>query len=327
MLHRYGSRVYLRGKLMEKNKIVTINGQSYDARTGLRIVKPTASKPKPSVKPTAAGIIHSSTQRSQTLNRRVIKKPVPKNSPTRKPGRSMDIARSAKVTRFAPHPIPKPPKPTSKSADIGPSSHPIVKKVEKARQQKQAAVSSEKPLTSKQIKNQAIAEAMSKPAAKHTKKKNGFLSKHPRFINIFSIGLVLVLIAGYLTYINLPNLSVHFAALRAGIDATYPDYHPDGYSANGPATFSDGEVTINFRANTGDSEFKIKQTKSSWDSSAVRDMVNQDSSGQFITTEQEGLTIYTYDGNAAWVNGGILYTIEGDAPLSGEQIRKIATSF
>ena len=124
----------------------------------------------------------------------------------------------------------------------------------------------------------------------------------------------------------MPSLSVRIASIQAGISATYPEYSPNGYSLNGPVQFSDNEVVINFRANTGNTKFVIKQSKSSWDSSAVKNKVSNDSKGEFITTEEKGLTIYTYNGNASWVNGGILYAITGDAPLSGDQIRRIATS-
>ena len=93
-------------------------------------------------------------------------------------------------------------------------------------------------------------------------------------------------------------------------------------------TFSDGEVIINFAANTGSTKFTITQKKSLLDSSAVlNDIVRKEVGGQYNTSQAGGLTVYTFNGgNAAWVNAGILYTIKGDAPLSGEQIRRIATS-
>lgn len=125
----------------------------------------------------------------------------------------------------------------------------------------------------------------------------------------------------------MPNLSVRVAAIQAGIDASYPDYRPDGYSLNGPVTYADGRVTMNFTANGGPQEFKISQSESTWDSEAVLDNYIAPRAGaDYIPYTERGLTIYTYDNNAAWVNGGILYTIEGNAPLSSEQIRRIATS-
>ena len=39
-----------------------------------------------------------------------------------------------------------------------------------------------------------------------------------------------------------------------------------------------------------------------------------------------GLTIYSYGTHAAWVNAGILYTVDGNAELAPEQIQKIAAS-
>lgn len=55
-------------------------------------------------------------------------------------------------------------------------------------------------------------------------------------------------------------------------------------------------------------------------------VVRPASGDNYIITQERGLTMYAFDGNAAWVNGGILYTIESDAALSGDQIRRIATS-
>ena len=136
-----------------------------------------------------------------------------------------------------------------------------------------------------------------------------------------------MLIAGYLTYINMPNLSVRVAAAQAGIDANYPNYRPDGYALNGPVTYTDGRVSMNFKANAGSQNFSVNQSKSGWDSDAVLDnYVTPRATNGYIPYTERGLTIYTYDNNAAWVNAGILYTVEGDAPLSSEQIRRIATS-
>lgn len=84
---------------------------------------------------------------------------------------------------------------------------------------------------------------------------------------------------------------------------------------------------MKFAANGGPQNFTVSQTKSNWDSSTVLDRYIKEKAGDnYITYSERGLTIYTYDGNAAWVNGGIFYTITGDAPLSSDQIRRIATS-
>ena len=84
---------------------------------------------------------------------------------------------------------------------------------------------------------------------------------------------------------------------------------------------------MNFKATTSDANFSVNQSKSSWDSDAVLDnYVTPKAGSSYMPYTERGLTIYTYNNSAAWVNGGILYTVEGNAPLSSEQIRRIATS-
>lgn len=241
---------------------------------------------------------------------------------SRKNRPSMDIARSQNVARFAAH--KKAVNATKQQPDIGPSKHPIVSIAEAKKAERIAAIKPPIVKTSKQIKDEAIAKALAQEKPKV--KPDNFFKRHSKKFNIFSFSAVVVVIIGVLTYFYLPIFSVSVASAQAGIKAAYPDYRPDGYSLSGPVSYSNGEVTINFHANTGNSKFTIKQSKSSWDSSAVKNKVNRDSNGEFTTTEEKGLTIYTYSGNAAWVNGGILYNITGNAPLSGDQIRRIATS-
>ncbi len=316
---------------MNQNKIVTVNGHRYDAHTGL-LVDP-ANTDQPSVKkPTLASSIHSTTQRSKTLVRRAIKKPLkPTISTISRPVRqTMDIARSSKISRFAPTSsdaiVRNTPKTeSSKNVDIPATNHPAVSRaIVKTKKSEIVALA---PKTTKEVKDEAIANALNKPTTKNQKMSTK--KRRSRFLTIASLCLLIVVLASYITYINMPNLSVAVAASQAGISAKYPDYRPDGYSVNGPVTFNDSEasVTINFRANSGTSKFTFKQARSSWDSSAVLDNIVRKKVGeQYITSQVGGLTIYSYNGNAAWVNAGILYTIDGNAPLSSDQIRRIATS-
>lgn len=180
------------------------------------------------------------------------------------------------------------------------------------------------------IKNNAIDKALKDaPTKKEQKpfKKKSFFARHPRLLSIGSASLALVMLGGYFTYLNMPNLSVRVAATQAGINATYPDYQPDGYRLAGAIAAEEGKVQMKFASNSGPQKYVITQEKSAWDSSAVVDnLVKPASNDSYVTTNERGLTIYTFDGNAAWVNGGILYTVGGDAPLSSEQIRRIATS-
>ena len=136
----------------------------------------------------------------------------------------------------------------------------------------------------------------------------------------------IVLIGGYLTYINMPNLSMHVAAANAGVNASFPDYRPDGYRFNGPIAYNNGEVSLKFASTTNNTGYTINQKNSNWDSQAVLDNYVSKKAKDYLTYSEQGLTIYTFNGEAAWVNGGVFYTIEGDAPLSSDQVLRIVGS-
>ncbi len=310
---------------MEKQTI-TINGVHYDASSGLpnETAKKAASRGGHH-----ATNIHQKTQRSSTLNRSYAKKPAgqPKSPTHATIKRKVTVSRSPHITKFAkdPQPISKP----VRVMDIGPSVHPHVAKAHtkshtKA-QTKHAPVQLQHP-PAKQLKEQAIAKALAN-AAPEKKAPKHRSPKRSRKLSVASASLAIMLLAGYLTYLNLPALSVRVAAAQAGIDASYPDYRPTGYRLNGPVAYAGGEVSMNFKANASTQQFSINQSKSSWDSSALLANYVEPKAGEsYDTYSDAGLTIYTYGSNAAWVNGGILYTIEGDAALSNDQVRHIATS-
>ncbi len=318
---------------MQANKTVTINGRTYDAVTGLPVERKVAAAPAQPSKPAAAPIkrssshvaassVHSTTQRSQTLNRRATKKPVTVTKRPQ-PGRHMDISRSSAISRFAPHPVAAVKKPVTSTPDVPARPHPTaVRAVTRSATTPKPAA----PKTSKQIKDAAISAALSVSKLKPIKQKRFNWRWSRRFTTITAI-FALLIIGGIITYANLPVLSVSFAASQAGIKATYPEYRPDGYSLSQPVTFSDGEVTLTFHSNSTSGGYTITQTRSSWDSTAVLDnVVRKEAGDNYVTTQEKGLIIYTYDNQATWVNGGILYKIKTSAPLSGEQIRHIATS-
>ncbi len=316
---------------MKNEKIVIINGREYDKDTGLpmeklsqksKIMDETKSKTDKAarviVKKTQALYSHAAQKKFNDIR-----------APRRKNGQSMDISKSKHVSHFAPN-TPK----TSQSVlhvrkglDIKPISHPLANKVSKLRSfpKNIPAISTKKSL--KDIKNEVMSAAIEKSESPKTPKIN-ILKRNKKFVNIFTICAAVLIIVGFIIYLNMPIISVRIASMQAGINATFPEYHPDGYSLSGPVSYSNGEVTISFHANSGNSKFAIKQSKSPLDSSALKIQVDKSSNHQTSESQEGGLTIYTYNDNnrADWVNGGILYSISGDAKLSSDQIRRIATS-
>lgn len=335
---------------MASPKTIMINGRAYDSVTGLPVETPKTTStpstpPKPAVaspsiskKPSHAAesapsnAVHSTIQRASTLARRVAKKPAAPQRIARRPqaGRHMDIAQSPNVKKFAPHPVVKdiaPKKPVAKP-DAPAQVHPTAARaLAKAANKKQVQQKVVQPQTAKQVKDAAITKALATPKPKEKKAKKAPKNKWVKRLIIIGGSIIVVLAALYAVYRFIPAVSVSIAATQAGISARYPDYVPDGYSLSQPVTYSDGEVNLKFNSNSNSSSYTISQKRSSWDSSAVLDNVVQPLvSDNYTTTQERGLTIYTYDKGAAWVNGGILYVISGDASLSNDQVRHIATS-
>lgn len=332
---------------MQKQHIVTVNGRQYDGLTGLLIDESTrvASTNTPTTSSrTATATTHGAAvhtplqQRSQTLRRRTIAKPVVTQAAAPAPIAAAkkptpivtqrDIARSPAISRFAPHPVPqqKPALRTRRMNDIAPITHPATVKAHEVQTQRATELvtpRAPKPATS--IKDDAIEHALSN-AITNTKEHKRPKKRQSRWVSVAASSLAIIMLGGYFTYLNMPNLSVRVAAAQAGFNASYPEYKPDGYRLNGPIAAENGKVTMQFASNAGPQNFSIKQEQSTWDSMAVQEYVNTTSQNNAITTTVDGLTIYIFGSNAAWVNGGVLYTLDGDAPLSGEQIRRIATS-
>lgn len=305
---------------------VTINGRVYDVHTGKPVDVATVHTP---VAPHNSQAIHQVTQKSRTLNRRIVKKSVNGISTHKTPNFRQDIARPTSVAKFAPHPQGIKAEMSSSTPDVPHVAHPIAAGAQQKMQRaKQATTVQKAPKPAQMIKKDAVAESLAKApshSANHEQIKSS--RRFPRLLSVTSASFALLLLAGYFTYINMPSLSVRVAAAQAGVNASYPSYHPDGYSLNGPVAYSQGQVNMKFASTTGPQSFTVGQSKSNWDSSALLDnYIKQRAGDNYITYDEHGLTIYTYGSNAAWVNSGILYTITGDAPLSSDQIRHIATS-
>lgn len=336
---------------------VIINNRAYDIVTGLPKDNiqniqddnlPTARQSDPISRGVGVGLIHAKQiQPSKTLSRRYTPRPsyVVKSSPSI--AKKSMAQESVQINHFPTKPAANAQQAaTSVRADRPAQTHPIIERtkgkqmdfssprnkrirqqqisIQSSQHSKPMAIGSPKP--AKQIKNEAIHRALQQEIIS-SNKKSAKTHKGLSFSwsKIIPAGLAVMLLGGYLTYLSIPNISIKVASARTGINAKYPDYRPNGYSLSGPIALKDGEVSMKFAYADGGQSYTITQQKSSWDSSAVRQYINSNDYTA-VTTQANGLTIYTYDSNAMWVNGGVLYSIEGNAPLSNNQIQRIATS-
>lgn len=313
------------------NKTILVNGTLYDAVTGMPVVKQETNQAvvSPETRRTQPSHnVHARAEAPRTANRRVapsaITTPVIQKRTDKKRVIQPTATKNPSINRFAPRPAT-----VNRSrvmSDIRPATpHPLAKRAEERIQQARQQQTPVAMKPSSVIKNEAISQALDKAPRHNTIKPKRSL-RNSRVVSFASVALSLLLLTGYLTYINLPNLSVRVAASQAGINATYPGYKPDGYRLAG-VNYDQGSVSLKFAANAGPQNFTITQQQTSWDSTAVKENYVKTNWGDDVVPYSErGLTIYAHEGNAAWVNGGILYTITGDAPLSTSQVRSVATS-
>lgn len=315
------------------HETISINGRHYDKHTGM----PVSSSSTGKADNHHAKSLHSRTKRSTTLNRRYVKRgdqPAVTKPEVSAPA-DVTLAAPAKpvVHRTVATPVEKPqikkfaPRSPHRGKvidGVGPIAHPMVQTVHATKQQKTPAKRVHKP--SDIIKAEAVEQAM-KAAPSHNRKQHTTKKTGGRTASFVTAGIALLLLGGYFTYLNMPNLSVRVAAARAGIDAGYPSYHPSGYSLSGPVAYENGKVEIKYASNGSPQSFLLSQQTSGWDSNTVLEEYVKPKAGEnYAVTSERGLTIYTWNSDAAWVSGGILYTISGDSNLSPDQIRHMAVS-
>ena len=155
---------------------------------------------------------------------------------------------------------------------------------------------------------------------KHKKEKSG-LSTGRRFALAFAVAAVAVTGLGVLIMNSVPDISLQVAAMQVGIDATYPAYVPRGFSMTN-VTSADGRIRLTFSDN--ETTFVITESQSSWDTSAVLNNYVKLEWPAYTTTHENGITVYINNSNAAWVNGGIFYTIECETgALTKKQLTNI----
>lgn len=336
---------------------VTINGRLYNKHTGMPIQTQGSVDTSHD---SSALTLHGHLEKSATLSRRYVRKPdyiaqhveakIAEAAPARDYPQIARFANQIPASAVAPQSTIAHAKPeiANRPAIRRPATHinaikqiqrptvdPMVQHVQAARPTTPvAAPVNNVPKPSDILKKEAIETAMNQVDAPKTRQRRSKdrrakkrLSLFQRRLTIGAGSLAILLIGAYFTYISMPAVSVRVAAAQAGIDASYPAYRPSGFGLSGAIAYKPGSVSMNFIQNGGKEGFTLTQENSGWDSSALlQNYVVKQAGDNYDVATDSGLTIYTFGNNAAWVSGGILYTIQGDVTLSGDQIQHIATS-
>ena len=195
-----------------------------------------------------------------------------------------------------------------------------------------------KKMTAKQLKDQAIQQALATAAMPDkTTQMNGKRAKMDKIGNLhFGFGRIMLALCctavavfaiTYFVNLNMPDISLKVAAMQTGIDATYPSYIPRDFAISS-ITSEDRKITLGFKNASTDAAFTLVEETSSWDSNALLNNYVKDACGDnYSAVKEQGLTIFICSSNATWVNGGVVYKLTADdGTLTNKQIRGIATS-
>lgn len=361
-----------------KATTIELNGKTYDARTG-KIIASTAPPKSSSTVPTrtntetnhktidgftrrrresasaktTAHSVHKKTEKSKTLMRTAVKKPIVDKShqksdsssqvsyhkPTshkvvdeKRVKRASRVQQSALIKRFGtpqkaikstPAIIPVQPEPVAPPI---PSLDIHYKKVSSLH------TNQVKPNAPKRTFQNAIDNCTShtQPAHPKTTRKQHISHKlrvSTRAVNVTAASLAVLLLTGFIAYQNVPNLSMRVAAARAGVHGTMPGYQPAGFGLAGPIAYQPGQITIKYASRSDDRSFEVSQQSTDWNSDSLLENFIATNQATYQTFQDSGKTIYIYDNNnATWVDGGVWYRIEGKSALNNDQLLRMAVS-
>lgn len=341
---------------------IELNGKLYDATTGKVVSSAAAPAPKPTTKPQAVdGFIRPPShhpkaspskpttpqraprhpnpaqhkpQRSHTLMRHVVKKPSASSPVKAKPAavsrtndrdaRAASVTKSSAISRFGRSQAPRV---TTKVAPLAVKPHPDQQPSSQASQAARPASAATKTFDTALRSASSHNKGKLKKSRVHHRaaKKLGISSN---LVIAGTLTMSFVLLAGFVAYQNVPNISMRIAANRAGFSASLPQYTPSGFGVAGPIKAAPGAVTVSFRSHSDDRSFEVTQKPSNWTSDSLLSSFVAANKQSYQTYQEKGKTIYIYNGsNATWVNGGVWYQVNGsNANLNSEQLVRIADS-
>ncbi len=335
---------------MGNQHIIELNGQRYDALTGAMVEGPKETpktKAKATVKTPGTGVsmdgfarpsrgvkqhaVRHPAEKSKTLMRKSVKKPAPAPAPVMEnPAKPRIIATAGAKTR-ARHAGGVPRNPM-----VSRFGNPATAKQAASSATAKTATTAQRPAATAPKQHDAITRALARatsheqPKIQKPRLKSRVASRlrvSPKLVSGGAFVLAFLLIGGFFAYQNIPGMTMRLAAARSGVQGHLPNYSPSGFRMNGGIAYKQGQITINYKSNSDNRNFKITQDTSNWDSQSLLDNYVVSAQRDYQTVQDKGKTIYMYnDSSATWVDGGIWYRIEGDSSLNSDQLLRLAAS-
>ena len=273
------------------------------------------SKPTPAAKSTPVSIprpLNISEPTSNTIGFTAPVAPAPFTAP---------------VAPAIPAAQPTPARPMRATTRTRSTVAPLQSLAERRREADTISHFSAKKLTNKSRQNSktlmsAMKEETKPKSAPIMVKKPKVSKKHLIFAVASSICCMGVLYATL--KFSMPDISAKVAAAQNG--ASYPSFVPRDFTARS-ASFQKNTFSLEF-VGPDKTRFTLDQEKLPWDSNALLNNYVKPTWGeQYDTIREQGLTIYMYQSNAAWVNGGTVYKLNTTSgSLSKKQLKNIITS-
>ena len=351
----------------KQTSIIELNGHKYDALTGKRLssvdshyissmpkmmdVAPVSKKPLTPRPKTPSTKVHSNVQNSKTLMRHAVKKP----APAKIVSEVKTTQHSHRAASHISHSVITPKKPSLKHVEVQKS--PVISRFGRsvgqathteAKQhhahQHQTHVPKEppkiqpayKPTTAEELIQKSL-NSIKDPQKPFTHKRINLrhraakrLHVSAKVINIASGGLAILLLSGFFAYQNIPNLAVRYAGMKAGVNASLPNYHPSAFRVNKSVNYSPGQVAINYTSNTDDRSYVVTQKNTDWTQSDLESFMSKESGKSPQTYATNDGTIYIQNDNskvtASTIENGVLKNVSGDSSLNTDQVIKIVSS-
>ena len=264
---------------------------------------------------------------------RIFNTPKPKSVPrifNNPEPKSVPLNFAAPITPAAPAipvAMPTPARPVRATIKTRSTVAPLQSLAERRREADTISHFSAKKLTNRARQNSkalmsAMKEETKQKSAPTMVKKPKVSKKHLIFAVASSICCMGVLYATL--KFSMPDISAKVAAAQNG--ASYPSFVPRDFTARS-ASFQKNTFSLEF-VGPDKTRFTLDQEKLPWDSNALLNNYVKPTWGeQYDTIREQGLTIYMYQSNAAWVNGGTVYKLNTTSgSLSKKQLKNIITS-
>lgn len=297
--------------------------------------------------PRVATKLHQKTERTKTLMRSSVRKPsAPKAASTvtisglasqpshkivhskvpARTTRASSVEQSAKISKFA----------QQNNATVTQKVETIPVKAAPRRQdadETSAYVSKQAPPISAQrhTKSTDMFESALQNATSHRpsaigSKKSHHKRKRAGLAQVGAVLALVIILGGFFTYNNIPRITLRTAAKRTGFTASVPSYKPVGFSLSRSIQYQPGRVVLSYSSSTDNRGFSITQEKTTLQNDNLPSAFLS-SRDTYQTKTDGGKSIYIYDGsNATWVDNGIWYNVQGNAGLSADQLRNVASS-